>query len=252
MNSVQISRPLSGVPLEIGDHFFAHSFHRRNLGDQMNPLLMVDHFWMKRDTFGWHPHRAISAVTYVFEDSRSAHHNYDTMGSDLPIRPGSLHWMVAGAGATHCERPEDPDARVHALQIFVDLPDPLKTVPPYAIHLESQDIPEVVSGRARVRVVAGEYQGVRSPAEVPQPFSFYDIFLKADAASIEIPLESGWGGWFYSVAGEMKLVAGGKVSNLSQNEAIGTRTGAANAVVTLTADQPGHVVVLAGRIVPSN
>jgi redox-sensitive bicupin YhaK (pirin superfamily) len=251
MNSVKISRPVSGAPLEIGDHFFAHSFKRRNAGDHMNPLLMVDHFWMKRDTFGWHPHHAISAVTYVFEDSKSAHHNYDTMGNNLPIRPGSLHWMVAGSGATHRERPEDPDACVHALQIFVDLPDKLKTVPPYTIHLESQDIPEVAEGRARVRVVAGEYQAVRSPLELPQPFSFYDVFLKANA-SIDIPSESGWGGWFYSVSGDVTIMTGGDVSPLSPNHAIGMQTGAANVVVTLTADQPAHVVVLAGRIVPTN
>jgi len=251
MNSVKISRPVAGAPLEIGDHFFAHSFNRRNAGDQMNPLLMVDHFWMRRDTFGWHPHHAISAVTYVFEDSKSAHHNYDTMGSNRPIRPGSLHWMMAGSGATHCERPEDPEAHVHALQVFVDLPHQLKTHPPYAIHLESQGIPEIARGRTRLRVVTGEYQGVKSPLALPQPFSFYDMFLKADA-SIDIPLQSAWGGWFYAVSGDVTVMTGGDVSCLSRNQAIGMHTGAADIVVTLTADQPAHVVVLAGRIVPTN
>lgn len=249
MNSVQMSRPFSGAPLQFGDHFFAHSFQRRNVGDSMNPLLMLDHFWMKRDTFGWHPHRAISAVTYVFEDSKTPHHNYDTLGSDLPIRPGSLHWMVAGLGVGHCERPEGPDALVHGLQIFVDLPDPLKKAPPYTIHVESEDIPEVARDRVRLRVVAGEYQGVKSPAQLPQPVSFYDLFLEADA-SIEIPLEGGWGGWFYSVSGELTVTAGGKVSTLAQYQGIGLQLEAESAVVTLTAAQPVHVVVLAGKRVP--
>src|ERR1700752_4650500 len=216
MNSVNISRPLGGAPHGVGDHFFAHSFNRRTIGDQMNPLLMVDHFWMKCDTFGWHPHHAISAVTYVFEDSKSAHCNYDSRGNHLPIRPGSLHWMVAGSGATHRERPEGPDALVHALQIFVDLPDSLKTVSPYAIHLESEDISEVVDDRARVRVVAGEYRGVKSPPTLPQPFSFYDIGLQA-GASLEVPLESGWGAWFYAVAGEVLVRVEDQASNLTQH-----------------------------------
>ena len=138
MDSVNISRPLAGAPHGVGDHFFAQSFNRRNAGGQINPLLMVDHFWMKRDTFGWHPHHAISAVTYVFEDSKSAHYNYDATGNNLPIRPGSLHWMVAGSGTTHCERPEEQDALVHGLQFFVDLPDHLKTVRPYAVHLDGE------------------------------------------------------------------------------------------------------------------
>ncbi len=248
MNTVNMSPPLSGVPLEPGDHFFAHSFHRRTIGDQMNPLLMVDHFWMKRDTFGWHPHHAISAVTYVFEDSKSAHYNYDSMGNHLPIRPGSLHWMVAGSGAVHRERPEDPDALVHALQIFVDLPESLKNVSPYAIHLESEDIPEVVDGRARVRVVAGEYRGVKSPATLPQPFSFYDVGLKA-GASLEVPLESGWGAWFYPVTGEVLVRVEDQASNLTQHRAVGMLT-RGNAVVALTSDYGAHVIVLAGETVP--
>jgi len=248
VNTLNISRPLAGVPLAIGDHFFAHSFHRKAIGDRMNPLLMVDHFWMKRDTFGWHPHNAISAVTYVFEDSKSAHHNYDSMGNHLPIRPGSLHWMVAGSGATHRERPEDPDALVHALQIFVDLPDSLKTVSPYAIHLESEDIPEVVDGRARVRVVAGEYRGVKSPAALPQPFSFYDIGLEA-GASLEVPLETSWGAWFYAVAGEVIVNIEDQTSNLAQHRALGMQT-RGDAVVTLKSHHGAHVVVLAGETVP--
>ena len=251
MNCVQMTRPLSGAPLRFGDHFFAHSFRRADVGDPMNPLLMVDHFWMKRDTFGWHPHRAFSAVTYVFEDSKSAHHNYDSMGSDLPIRPGSLHWMVAGSGAEHCERPEGPDALVHGLQVFVDLPDPLKAASPYTIHVESEDVPEVVGDRTRLRVVAGEYQGVRSPAVLPQPFSFFDLFLEADA-SIEIPLEGGWGGGFYSVSGELTVMVGGRVSTLSQCQAIGLQLEAGSAVVTVTAARAVHAVVLAGKWVPTD
>src|ERR1700741_2130534 len=213
MNSVNISGPLAGAPHGVGDHFFAHSFNRRNAGCQMNPLLMVDHFWMKRDTFGWHPHQAISAVTYVFEDSKSAHYNYDATGNNLPIRPGSLHWMVAGSGTTHCERPEEQDALVHGLQFFVDLPDQLKAVPPYAVHLEGDEIPEVSKNRARGRGVAGECDGVKSPAELPQPFARYDIFLEA-GGHLDVPLPAGGGGLLLSVSGEAKVAAGDTAAHL--------------------------------------
>jgi redox-sensitive bicupin YhaK (pirin superfamily) len=251
MDSVNISGPLAGAPHGVGDHFFAQTFNRRNAGGQINPLLMVDHFWMKRDTFGWHPHDAISAVTYVFEDSKSTHHNYDATGNNLPIRPGSLHWMVAGSGTTHCERPEEQDALVHGLQFFVDLPGHLKTVPPYAVHLEGNEIPEVSKNRARVRVVAGEYDGVKSPAELPQPFALYDIFLEA-GGHLDLPLPVGWGGSLLSVSGESRVAAGDRAAHLPQNQAIGMQSSAENTVVTLTAEQPAHVVMLAGKIVPSN
>jgi redox-sensitive bicupin YhaK (pirin superfamily) len=251
MNSVSLSHAEPGAPHGIGDHFFAHNFNRRNAGEEMNPLLMVDHFWMKRDTFGWHPHRAISAVTYVFEDSKSTHQNYDATGNNLPIRPGSLHWMVAGSGTTHCERPEEQDALVHGLQFFVDLPEHLKDVSPYAVHLDGQDIPVVTKENARLRVVAGEYDGVRSPAELPQPFALYDVFLEA-GGQIEVPLPANWGGSFLSVSGDARLAATDRRENLPPNQAIGVRGGEEASVVTLSAEQAAHVVVLAGAIVPSN
>jgi len=159
--------------------------------------------------------------------------------------------MAAGRGTAQCERPEEQEALVHRLHFFVDLPDQLKTVPPYAVHLEGDEIPEVSKNRARVRVVAGEYDGVKSPAELPQPFALYDIFLEA-GGHLDVPLPAGWGSSFLSVSGEARVAAGGDEAHLPQNQAIGMQSNAENTIVTLTAEQPAHVVMLAGKIVPSN
>jgi redox-sensitive bicupin YhaK (pirin superfamily) len=88
----------------------------------MAPLLMVDDFRMRAPTFGPHPHEGISAVTYLFEDSRSPHLNWDSLGNRLPVTPGSLHWLVAGNGVTHHAWPGGADPEVHGLQFFVNLP----------------------------------------------------------------------------------------------------------------------------------
>ena len=248
MNSVSISRPVSGATHSVSDQFHAHSFDRRNVG-QMNPLLMVDHFFMKRDTFGWHPHSGISAITYVFEDSRSAHLNQDTMGNNLPIRPGSLHWMVAGSGVQHREYPEGPEGLVHGLQFFVDLPEKLKIVPPYAVHLEGEDVPEILRKGARIRVVAGEYDGVRSPAAVPQPFALYDVFLEP-GATLDVPLPAEWGGSVLCVSGSATVIAEAQFDHLASDQSIGVRAMAQGASITLSAAEAAHLVVLAGQIVP--
>ncbi len=248
MNSINISHPVPGALHSVSDQFHAHSFDRRSAG-QMNPLLMVDHFFMKRDTFGWHPHSGISAITYVFEDSRSAHLNQDTMGNNLPIRPGSLHWMVAGSGVQHREYPEGPDGLVHGLQFFVDLPERLKVVPPYAVHLDGDEVPEVLKEGARVRVVAGEYDGVRSPAALPQPFALYDVFLEPNS-QLDVPLPAGWGGSLLSVSGSAIVIADDRMNQLVKDQAIAIRSTAQGAFINLSTSEATHLVILAGQIVP--
>ena len=245
-----LSQPLLGDQMEFGDHFFAHSFHHGESDVSMKPLLMFDHFWMKRDTFGWHPHKGISAVTYLFEDSKNAHHNSDSMGNNLPITPGSLHWMVAGAGAQHWERPEGPDALVHGLQFFVDLPAQSKSVAPYAIHLESRDVPEVTEAGARIRVVAGEFACIKSPVALPQPYSLYDVHLPENG-TLSLPLPANWGAWLYVVRGAATVGVEDDVRFLTQYQAVGLQTDAASQTVSIQTNRSAQLVVLAGENVPA-
>jgi redox-sensitive bicupin YhaK (pirin superfamily) len=242
-----LSQPLSAHPLEIGDHFFAHSFHHREFGAQMNPLLMFDHFWMKRDTFGWHPHQGFSAVTYLFEDSKSTHHNSDSMGNNVPIHPGSLHWLVAGSGAMHRERPEEEDALVHGLQFFVDLPDQSKMTAPYAQHLDSENVPEVMQDGSRIRIVAGEFKGTISPIVLPQPFSLYDVHMRENSV-LHIPLPANWGTWLYVVSGAAVVGIEGDSRALGQFQAVRLQTVGKGQIVTIQSDRPTQIVVLAGEV----
>ena len=199
-----VSAPTQGRPLPIGDHFFAHSFRARDFGGLMDPILMVDHFWMRKDTFGRHRHEGVSALTYVFPDSASAHHNIDSLGNELPIEPGDLHWFAAGRGAEHHEFPEVEGSLVHALQVFVDLPAALKQADPFALHLDANEIPLFSADGARVRVVAGELNGLRSPLRTPQPFWLLDGHL-APGATLDIPLPAGWGAWIHAIDGSPRL-----------------------------------------------
>ena len=48
-----------------------------------------------------HPHIGLSTVTYLF-DGEIMHR--DSLGTELPIRPGELNWMTAGRGIVHSER----------------------------------------------------------------------------------------------------------------------------------------------------
>jgi redox-sensitive bicupin YhaK (pirin superfamily) len=246
--SLRITQPVKGLPHNIGKHFSASSFRTVQFGGAMDPVLMVDHFRMTEPTFGPHPHAGFSAVTYLFEDSRSPHLNADSIGNELPIMPGSLHWMVAGRGVTHDEWPGGDDPEVHGLQFFVDLPASMRTIAPFAVHLDSSDIPTYTAEGARVRVVAGELGGVRSPVVLPQPFSLFDGFLEA-RANVNLQIERGWGAWIYAISGTLTVSVEQECEVLTEGSAIALADFSGAEPLSITASTGSHFVMLCGESV---
>src|SRR5919205_382428 len=61
-----------------------------------------------------HPHIGLATVTYLF-DGEIMHR--DSLGTELPIRPGELNWMTAGRGIVHSERTA-PTLRVTGSKLF--------------------------------------------------------------------------------------------------------------------------------------
>ena len=89
---VLVSEPISGHDLTIETGFKAQSFRARDIGETMDPLVMVDHFVATEPTFGVHPHAGMSAVSLLFEDSEGLFHNRDSLGNDFDLKPGDLYW----------------------------------------------------------------------------------------------------------------------------------------------------------------
>ena len=213
---------VKGQPIRIGSGFSALHFGEDMFSGLIDPVVMVDHFEMTIPTFDPHPHAGISAVTYMFEDSTAPHVNYDSLGNHMPIEPGALHWLAAGRGAIHTEQPEGANPRVHALQIFVNLPADRKAIEPFAVHVESQDIPELQGPGLRVRVVLGETFGIRQPATdaLPEPFTLLDGFLSSSAV-FHHAVPEGWNAMVCVIEGRMTVDFDGSAVDLAPGEAIG-------------------------------
>ena len=127
----------------------------------MDPFLTIDHFLMDEPTFRPHPHAGFSAVTVIFEDSPGRFRNRDSIGSDLTIRPGDIHWTRAGSGVQHEEIPTVPGIGVHGAQIFIALPPALELTPPQILRTDAADVETATtSSGARIRVLAGELDGL--------------------------------------------------------------------------------------------
>src|SRR4029078_9177838 len=84
-----------------------------------------------------HPHIGLATVTYLF-DGEIMHR--DSLGSEQPIRPGEVNWMVAGRGITHYARfarARREGGHMHGIQAWVALPDEHEETDPDFSHHEA-------------------------------------------------------------------------------------------------------------------
>jgi hypothetical protein len=128
-----------------------------------------------------HPHIGLATVTYLF-DGEIMHR--DSLGSEQPIRPGEVNWMVAGSGITHSERFERARAeggRVHGIQAWVALPDELEETAPSFHHHGATDLPTYRAEGLWARLVAGEAFGARARVPTQSPLFYVHWQLKAGA-----------------------------------------------------------------------
>jgi redox-sensitive bicupin YhaK (pirin superfamily) len=114
-----------------------------------------------------HPHINLATVTYLF-DGEILHR--DSLGSVQAIRPGDINLMVAGRGIVHSER-EHPHAmarerRLHALQLWLALPQADEETEPAFHHYPGADVPALSVDGVPVRVLIGSAFGVSSPVKV--------------------------------------------------------------------------------------
>lgn len=240
----RIGKTVTGTPREIGSGFFALHFSQKMFEGRMDPLLMVDHFVMTAPTFDPHLHAGISAVTAIFEDSEGAFLNRDTLGHNIALKPGDLYWLAAASGAVHEEKPED-DARTHALQIFVDLPERLKKEPARALYVEARNMPVMEAPGFRVRVVLGRSGDVAGAQGTPDEMTMLDGFLHA-GGQFSHPLPEGRGALIYAVSGTLTLHVAGESRDLGAGTATTVAAGP-EAEIFFEAGEEAHFVLLAAR-----
>jgi redox-sensitive bicupin YhaK (pirin superfamily) len=205
------SEPILLEPRErdLGDGFFVRRVLPAGVRRCVGPWLFFDHFGPTRLPPGKgmdvrpHPHINLATVTYLFEGEML---HRDSLGSVQVIKPGDINWMTAGRGIVHSER-TPPAARaagstMHGLQLWVGLPREHEEAPPAFRHHEGATLPVVEGDGARVRVMAGEAFGARSPVEALSPLVYLDVALAA-GASVELPAALGERG-VYVIEGDVE------------------------------------------------
>jgi redox-sensitive bicupin YhaK (pirin superfamily) len=223
-------------PLNIGQGFNADGIR----GDDavIDPYLMADHFWMSQSTFGAHPHAGFSAVTYLFTDSTTSNHSYDTTqqgGNHHTINPGDAHWFIAAKGALHDEPIAEPGKMLHGLQLFVNLAAADKLGTPRTLHIKRATMPShTQAGGATATLAWGNYaDGIHAmtSAKPPTDSSLIDVVLPA-GATFKYPLLAGKTALLVVAQGQIHVDG----TTLAVHEAVTLGRDGGELTITATAD----------------
>jgi len=159
----------------------AFGFGNEHLFD---PFLMLDDFRGDDPAkysagFPWHPHRGIETITYVVDGE--VEHS-DSLGNSGSISTGDVQWMTAGSGIIHQEMPTgDSAGKMGGFQLWANLPASHKMIDPRYCGILSEEIPEVVTEGALVRVICGTVAETTSPvADIVSEPEYLDVAVVAN------------------------------------------------------------------------
>ena len=207
----------------------------------LDPFLLLDHFASDNPEdyirgFPWHPHRGIETVTYML--AGIVQHR-DSIGNAGTIGAGDVQWMTAGGGIMHEEMPKPKDGptgphQMAGFQLWVNLPARLKMTRPRYQEIAAARIPEVRRGEIRIKVIAGQVDGVHGPVtEIVADPTYLDVSIPAHSAFVQ-PIARGHTAFAYSFegqaafgvtsSGEGEIICAPALAIFGDGDAVGVRT----------------------------
>jgi quercetin 2,3-dioxygenase len=150
-----------------------------------------------------HPHRGFEIVSYVLA-GRLEHK--DSAGHTGSLNPGDVQWMTAGAGVVHSEMPESmftqTGGRLHGIQLWVNLPQQDKMMPPSYQEIPAAQIPvaQTEDGSVTVRAIAGEALGAKAVIQTRTPIIYLHFTLQPGATIIQ-PVPKEYNAFVYILEG---------------------------------------------------
>jgi len=151
-----------------------------------------------------HPHRGFETVTYLLSGDME---HKDSQGHAGRLRAGDVQWMTAGAGVVHSEMPSREftrdGGRMHGFQLWVNLPQRDKMMPPRYQEIPNSKIPKAASadGLVMVTVIAGEAMGEKAVIETRTPILYLHYRIEpSGVATQKVP--GSYNAFAYVVEGE--------------------------------------------------
>jgi redox-sensitive bicupin YhaK (pirin superfamily) len=145
-----------------------------DLGELIKPFVFLDYFETdpaNAPKFGFHPHSGIATLTLILSGQAFYKESTDREGI---IETGGVEWMRASSGIWHTGGMSGNE-RTKGFQLWVAMPPELELAEPQSQYLSAADFH--FAGPARV--IAGEYDGVKSIVGSPSGMTYLDVRLKA-------------------------------------------------------------------------
>ena len=236
----------------VGDGFPVRTmFSYDQMGKHISPFLLLDYAGpaeftptTQRRGVGQHPHRGFETVTIVYKGEVE---HRDSTGNGGVIGPGDVQWMTAASGILHEEFHSEAFARrggtLEMVQLWVNLPAKDKMTPAHYQGITDASIPSVAlpDGAGRVRVIAGEFDGNKGPAETYTPMNVWDLRLSA-GKPVDLAQPEGWSTLVVVLDGTV-LLNGDTVLRAADMATLSS----AGSGVTIEANGDAKVLLLAGE-----
>ena len=164
--------------------------------EQIDPFLLLHHFgpWTVEPGYdpldlGPHPHRGFEPVTFLYNGGLRHRDSRNNIGI---LEAGDVQWMTAGMGIIHSERGNkefiENGGTLEGIQLWVNLAPENKFVQPRYQDMKSADFPRHDFGNgASLKVVAGEFKGLKGLAQTYSPVIAWQLELPA-GATVELPV----------------------------------------------------------------
>ncbi|HYO82092.1 MAG TPA: pirin family protein [Bryobacteraceae bacterium] len=250
-------RQVTGIYESGSNHWVGDGFPVRNLfpsngiSRQVDPFLMLD--YAGPATFApsarprgvdTHPHRGFETVTIAYQGSVD---HRDSGGNAGTIGPGDVQWMTAASGVVHEEKHGLDFTRqggtFEMVQLWVNLPRQHKMTSPRYQSIASSAIPKVDLGAGSyARIIAGDWNGTRGPAQTFTPLSLFDLNLQ-NGAAVEVPLIDSHNAAAVLLRGSVMLNG----SHRLEAEAMMATLGSSGDSLRIEASAPSLLLILAGE-----
>jgi redox-sensitive bicupin YhaK (pirin superfamily) len=204
----------------------------------------ADHFGPTHQKEGMvvaaHPHTGLQTATWMIE-GRFEHR--DSIGTIQHLEPGQLNLMTAGRGIAHSELALANAQTLHAVQLWIALPDSVRKMAPEIEH--QGDLPEVDLVGGSAIVFAGALAGRddhRAKTKLFSPMVGAELKLPP-GSSIKLGLEPTFEHGFLVAQGT--LVADGEITPLHSITYF--EPGKTEATLVNGSDEEAIVIMLGGE-----
>ncbi len=153
--------------------------------NEYDPILMLDSFDSANPDdytagFPMHPHRGIETISYVYRGKMT---HKDSLGNEDTIEDEEVQWMTAGSGIFHEEKLPASE-RLLGVQLWLNLPAKDKMAQPAYHSIKSTEIEEIELENGKLRLLAGEYKGIKGYLSKYLPLDYYDVHLNANTSIV--------------------------------------------------------------------